>query len=125
MNNQLFEEDLSRFRKRFNQTFGRQDVGNIKTRGKAILSILAIGVLYRKIGMAANIDDVKDELRLSAWHRQKLSNIFDSFEENQKERRHHASDFNQRRTTGGNLSSMRQPIPGRLAQGGRCVQRLR
>ncbi len=81
----FFEKELRNAQQNFNQTFGVQDVCNLKLRGSAILAIGFLGKACEKINKAEKKDDVRDEIKKFMRTRNVLNNIFNDFEEQQKE----------------------------------------
>ena len=85
----FFETELGKVRERFNQTFGRMTVCNIKTWQSVILAIVSIGLLQKKISSAHSKDEVRQDIQRFVKTRNVLNNIFNSIENHQKERRDH------------------------------------
>lgn len=80
MGTRFFEDELAQVRERFNRTFGKQTVCNIRTRYLVILSIAAMGILCDKIKRAENIFLVKDEINRFWRTRNKLAALFNQAE---------------------------------------------
>ncbi len=87
MRRRYFENQLALVRERFNQTFGRQTVVNVRTRYRVILSITALGVLCDKITRAKNPETVRAEIKRFCQTRSKLIALFNRTEKvwNEKE----------------------------------------
>ena len=86
----FFENELRNAQHKFNQTFGVQDVCNLKLRQSVILAIGFLGKAYEKIKKAENKDDSRAEIKKFMRARNVLNNLFNNFEEQQKGRRSYA-----------------------------------
>lgn len=82
----FFEKELMKARRRFNETFGMQEVCDLKLRQSVILAICFLGLIAGKIKKAKNKDDVRDEIKQFMKNQNTLNNLFKRIEQ-QKERR--------------------------------------
>ena len=83
----FFEKELSKIRKRFNQTFSKQTVCNRETRCRVIISIIHMGMLSDKIMKAGDKSMVRDDIRMFIRVRDTLMTIFNNAEKLWHERR--------------------------------------
>ena len=77
----FFDREVRSAQDRFNQTFGKLVVCNIRTRQLVILSIIRMGTLARKINAADVKDQVRDKIRTFMETKNRLKSYFDSAEE--------------------------------------------
>ena len=87
----FFEKEVMKARKKFNQTFGKRTVCDLRLRQSAILAIVFLGRLGNRIMDANNKDDVKAEIQKYMKTKEILSNLFTKIEEHQKERRNNVN----------------------------------
>ena len=88
----FFEKELATVWERFNQTFGKQIVCNLKTRCRVIISIIQMGMLADKIKKAGNKAMVRDDIRMFVRIKNTLMTIFSNAEKYQRERRRYEKD---------------------------------
>jgi len=74
---------------RFNETFGVMDVCNIKTRQKAILTIIGMAKLANKIKEGQGKEVVQNDINIFLQKKNYLNGIFSTLEKHLKERRQH------------------------------------
>ena len=87
----FFENEVRKARERFNQTFGVQDVCDLKSRQSTILAICSLGLIAGKIKKAKNKDDVRDEIKKFMRNKTILNSVFEKFENGEGERRDYDS----------------------------------
>jgi hypothetical protein len=75
----FFDREVRSAQERFNQTFGRLAVCNIRTRQLVILSIVRLGTLARKIN-ANDKDAVRDKIRTFMETKNRLQGYFNAAE---------------------------------------------
>jgi len=85
----FFKKELESVREGFNSSFGMQDVCDLKSRVSAILAIINLGLIFRKIKKAKNKDDVRNEIKKFMRNRTILNSVFKKFENGQGERRNY------------------------------------
>jgi hypothetical protein len=85
----FFEKELIAVRQRYNQTFGKQTVCNIKTRYHVILRIIRMEWLHRKIKNDACTKDAKGEIQMFVKTKNALNTIFNEAEKCWGGRRHY------------------------------------
>jgi hypothetical protein len=118
----FFVKEVDQAQRKFNQTFGMLETGDIKLRQSAILKICGLGCLRNKIVKAANRDQVRDEICNFMKIRNTLNNVFNTIETYQKERRHLQNDQRKSKQKdnclrrGKNLPELRQYVPAGMAQ---------
>jgi len=96
-----FGKEVEKLQERFNETYGVMVVCNLKLRQAAILSIIKLSLLCRKI-TAKSKDDARQDIQEFIRIRNTLNNHFKMLEEHLKERRDHGtSDGRQRHTDDG------------------------
>ena len=83
----FFQSEFKKIQKRFNETFGRETVCDIKLRQSVILAICWMGVLKRKIHQAPDKDLVREEIQKFMKAKKILHNLFDQFEKENQGRR--------------------------------------
>ena len=83
----FFKSELGKVWERFNETFGRVTVCNIRKRQSVMLAIVSMGLLQNKISGAQSKDEVRTDIQRFVKTRNVLNNIFSSIENQQKERR--------------------------------------
>ena len=93
----FFEKEVKKARERFNQTFGRMTVCDIKLRQSTILAICFLGNLSSKIREAEAKDMVREDIKKFMRARNALNNTFTAVEDYRKERRVHGNSVNQTR----------------------------
>jgi len=76
----FFETELHKIQYRFNQTFGEMVVCNIRTRQMAILAIVGMGRLERRITEAKSLDEVRPVMKRLMRRHKSLTNLFDDIE---------------------------------------------
>ena len=86
----FFKTELLNAQHRFNETFGRQSVCNIRERYITIMSVITLGLLEKRIRQTGNRADARDEAREFIRRRDLLKAYFDKAEEE-------FNDFNERR----------------------------
>jgi hypothetical protein len=59
----FFDREVTRLQDKFNETFGKRVVCNIRTRNAAMISIVGIGLLARKINKSADKKAVRQEIQ--------------------------------------------------------------
>ena len=59
----FFESEVTKVQERFNQTYGMMVVCNLKFRQAAILSIVNLNLLYKKITAAKSKDEVRQDIQ--------------------------------------------------------------
>jgi hypothetical protein len=72
----FFESELEKVRIRFNETYCRMTVCNIKTRQSVMLAIVSMGLLHNKISGAHSRDEVRPDIRKFVRTRNTLNNLF-------------------------------------------------
>ena len=77
----FFDREVRSAQDRFNQTFGKLKMCNIRTRQLVILSIVRLGTLARKINAADDKDAVRDKIRTFMDTKNRLQGYFDAAEE--------------------------------------------
>jgi len=82
-----FEKELIKVRERFNQTFGKQIVSDLRTRAQVIIAIIHMGLLSDKIMKAKDKEMVRDDIRMFIRKRNTLTTIFNNVEKYWEERR--------------------------------------
>ena len=75
----FFDREVTKLQNKFNEIFGKRVVCNIRTRNAAMISIVGIGVLARKINKTADKKAVRQEIQ-EFMSRKKVINRF--FERN-------------------------------------------
>ena len=80
----LYEREVKRVQKRFNETFGRQTVCNLTVRYASILSICRLGILSRKICEANDKEKVKGSIHSFIRIRDVLNDCFKLMEKQKK-----------------------------------------
>lgn len=120
MQTDIFEKELLKIRKRFNQTFGRQIVCDLRTRQQVILAIVHMGILARKISESRMTNETRTIIQRLIKVRDTLNDIFDKVEDAWAERRDYDAMRNRfnRQKNGSNrgrridqdMSALRQPI---------------
>jgi hypothetical protein len=83
----FFEKEFTMVCERFNQTFGKQTVCNLKTRYRVIIAIIHMGMLNKKIGKTRDKYEVRDDIRMFIRVRNTLMTIFTNAEKVWQERR--------------------------------------
>ena len=76
----FFKTELRKIQDRFNQTFGEMVVCNIRTRQMAILAIVGMGRLERRITEAKTKDQVRPDIKRFMRTHKTLTNLFDDIE---------------------------------------------
>lgn len=76
----FFDREVRSAQDRFNETFGKLKVCNIRTRQLVILSIIRLGTLARKIN-ANDKAQVQDKIRTFMETKNRLQGYFDAAEE--------------------------------------------
>ena len=76
----FFERELRTIQHRFNQTFGRQVVVNVKTSCNVVLAIVGLGLLHREIVKACSPDLVQIEICRFVRCSRTLNRIFNQME---------------------------------------------
>lgn len=94
MKSSFFEKELFKIRERFNQTFGRQIVCDLKTRQQVILSIIHMGLLSRKISETGVANETRARIQRLIKVRDTLNGIFDKAEDTWAERRNYGNKSN-------------------------------
>jgi len=84
----FFDKEIKSAQDRFNQTFGKMIVCNIKTRQLVMLTILQMARLGKRIMIAKSKDDVRDDIQKFMSRKTTLSSIFELAE---TERRNYAN----------------------------------
>lgn len=82
-----FENELHKAQQRFNETFGRQTICNLKTRRFTMLAITAMGRNAEKIVEAKDKTCVRYEIARFNKARTRLEKLFTQFIQESKERR--------------------------------------
>lgn len=85
----FFEKEVKKAQSRFNKTFGPMNACNLKTRQKAILTIVGMARLAEKIQNAKEKSDVRDEINIFVQKKENLTRIFTTIDNHQKERKKH------------------------------------
>jgi hypothetical protein len=85
----FFEKELIKVRERFNQTFGKQTVCDLKTRAQVIIAIIHMGMLNNKIMKAKDKSMVRDDIRKFIRIKNTLTTIFNNAEKFWEERRNY------------------------------------
>lgn len=83
----FFQSEVKKAQKRFNETFGRELVCDIKLRQSVILAICFMGNAGKKIKAAKNKDQVRTQIKKFMKTKKILHNLFDQFEKENQERR--------------------------------------
>ena len=83
----FFEKEFAMVCERFNQTFGKQTVCNLKTRYRVIIAIIQMGMLNKKIGKTKDKYEVRDDIIMFNRVRDTLMTIFSNAERVWQERR--------------------------------------
>ena len=120
----FFEKEVEKSQERFNQTYGMMVVCNLKLRQSAILCIINLGLLCRKINAAKRKHEMKDDIRTFMRIRKTLNNHFNQL----SERRHHGTNTRHlaqsgdgagsSRRDGYHLQELREHLPKHLAESG-------
>lgn len=84
----FFEKEVEKSQERFNQTYGVMVVCNLKLRWAAIMSIVNLGLVCRKITAAKRKHEMKDDIRTFMRIRKTLNNHFNQL----TKRRHHGTN---------------------------------
>jgi len=87
----FFDKEVAKAQQRFNQTFGRLTVCDLKLRQAVILTVCLLGRAGDKIKIAKNKDDVRGEIKKFIRIRTSLNKVFYKIEKQQKERRNNVS----------------------------------
>ena len=82
LNAEFFEKDLLAAQQRFNQTFGRQQNTNLKTRQQVIMAIVHMGLLCRRISSSKMSDETKALILRLLKVKETLNRIFENLENN-------------------------------------------
>jgi hypothetical protein len=72
----FFEKEVEKSEEKFNQTYGVMVVCNLKLRQAAILSIISLGLLCRKITAVKRKHEMKDDIQTFMRIRNTLNNHF-------------------------------------------------
>ena len=86
----FFEKELQKVKDRYNQTYGAMIVCNLRLRQAAILSIINLGLLCRKITDAKHRYEIKEDIRDFIKIRETLNKHFNQL----LERMHHGTGDN-------------------------------
>ena len=86
----FFEREVNKVQQRFNKTFGVLDVCDIRTRQKAILSIIKLMRLKDRI-MNNNSNNIKEDRSKFVKTRDWLNQAFNKIEQHLSERRKYAN----------------------------------
>lgn len=109
----FFEKEVSKAQERFNQTYGQVVVCNLKARQAAIMSIIHLGMLCRKITNVKSKGDAKQDIQQFIRIRNTLTNHFKIIEHHVKERRDHGSINGRSDARGsGGLRKLRKCLQG-------------
>ena len=76
----FFATELQKIQDRFNQTFGKMVVFNIKTRQQTILAIVGMGLLEKRISSTTNKEKVRPDIKDFMRTHKTLTNLFDDIE---------------------------------------------
>ena len=119
---EFYETELAKVQEEFNSTYGKQIVCDIQTRSVVILSIIAMGLLIKRIHRATDKNDVSADINNFGKYRQGIKNIFETIQKNSNERRNYVYvnkkiKTNRRGDDRANrrLSQMQKPIHCHLA----------
>jgi len=82
----FFEKELKKVQRRFNETFGIQEVCDLKLRQSVILAICFLGRACYTIKKAEKKEDVRDDIKTFMKNRSVLNDLFNRCEQQQKER---------------------------------------
>jgi hypothetical protein len=83
----FFERELTKVRERFNQTFGKPTVCDLKKRAQVIIAVIHMGLLGNKIMKAKDKEMVRDDIKMFIRKRNALTTIFNNTEKYWEERR--------------------------------------
>ena len=83
----FFEKEFATVCERYNQTFGKQSVCNLRTRYQVIFAIIHMGTLKKKIGKTGDKSMVRDDIRMFIRVKNTLMTIFSNAEQFWQERR--------------------------------------
>ena len=83
----FFEKELTTVWERYNQTFGKQSVCNLKTRYQVIFAIIHMGMLRKKISKTGDKSMYRDDIGLFIRTKNTLMTIFSNAEKVWQERR--------------------------------------
>ena len=120
----FFEKEVEKSQERFNQTYGVMVVCNLKLRQAAILSVISLGLLCRKITAAKRKHEMKDDIQAFMRIRNTLNNHFNLLIER---RRHETNTRHSRQSDGGtdnsrrddnHLQELREHLSQHLAESG-------
>ena len=119
----FFGKEVEKAQSRFNETYGGMVVCSLKHRQAAILSIVNLNFLCRKITTAKKKDEVRDDIQAFIRTRNTLNIHFKSIER----RNHGSSDGHPRCTNDGtgnsqrgrnHMQKLREHLPQHMAKGG-------
>lgn len=116
----FFGKEVEKAQSRFNRTYGMMVVCNLKLRQAAILSIINLNLLCRKI-TARSKDDARQDIQEFIRIRNILNNHFKMLEQHLKERRDHVrSNIDERSDAGrcGGLRELRERLQSGSSQAG-------
>ena len=120
----FFEKEVEKSQERFNQTYGVMVVCNLKLRQAAILSVISLGLLCRKITSAKRKHEMKDDIQAFMRIRNTLNNHFNLLIER---KRHETNTRHSRQSDGGtgnsrqdsnHLQALREHLSQHLAESG-------
>ena len=83
----FFEKEVQSARDRFNQTFGKLELCDLKLRQATILAVCSLGVIARRINNTVNKERQRGKIKQFMKTRKVLINTFNRVETYQKERR--------------------------------------
>lgn len=86
----FFDTEVKKAQDRFNQTFGKETVCDLKLRQAVILAICFLSNEARKISNAVHKDEVRTQIKKFMKTKTTLNKLFDQFERERQERRKHA-----------------------------------
>jgi hypothetical protein len=90
----FFERETRSAQRRFNETFGKLRVCDLKLRQAAIVSICLLGRIGENIKISKDENEKKERIRKFMRIRNALNDIFTKIETQQKERRNRVHDRN-------------------------------
>lgn len=83
MNADFLERETQKARERFNQTFGRMTVCDLKLRHTAIICVCMLGIITKRVRKAALGEPLKADVRKFMRARQALNKVFTQLERTQ------------------------------------------
>ena len=120
----FFEKEVEKSQELFNQTYGAVVVCNLKLRQAAILSIISLGLLCRKITTAKRKHEMKEDIQTFMRIRNTLNNHFNQLierrrhETNTRHPEQSGDGTGNSRRDGDHLQELREHLSQHLAESG-------